>query len=130
MTTVEAHFPPRTPVSFCTRWDMDAPNAALDATDGEAHVPKSKDGAQKSGDTSVTLINGDDTVDAHRLATWPRRGRRLRSISISTDDMSSIVSPSRDEAGAPARKQAMTDLKVRDSQRGLLDAVMEITKVR
>ncbi|KIV78394.1 hypothetical protein PV11_10116 [Exophiala sideris] len=124
--TVEAEVPPGTPLSFCTRWDMEAPDAAADATDGEMHVPKNKDMAQKSGDTSLTLINGDDFVDAHRSATGPRRGRRLRSIS--TDDMSSIVSPSRSEAFAPAQKQARTDLKVRDSQRGLLDAVMEITK--
>ncbi|KAK4936358.1 hypothetical protein LTR10_022732 [Elasticomyces elasticus] len=123
--TVEAEVPPGTPMSFCTRWDMDAPDAAVDATDGEMRVPK-KDMAQKSGDTSLTLINGDDFVDTHRSGTWPRRGRRLRSLS--TDDMSSIVSPSRDEAFAPTKNQARTDLKVRDSQRGLLNAVMEITK--
>ncbi|KAI1614394.1 hypothetical protein EDD36DRAFT_225641 [Exophiala viscosa] len=121
-----AEAPPGTPLSFCTRWDMEARNAAVDATDGETHVPNNKDVPHKSGDTSLTLINGDESVDAQRSAPWPRRRRRLRSIS--TDDMSSVVSPSRGEAFTADRKQATTDLKVRDSQRGLLDAVMEITK--
>lgn len=130
MPTSEIEVPLGTPLSFCTRWDMQADNAAEEATrtNGKGHVSESKNIVQNPGDASLTLINQEDSADAHRRATRLRRGRRLRSMS--TDDMSSVMSPSQNEPLHLARKRQTTDLKVRDSQRGLLDVVMDITKVR
>lgn len=122
--------PPATPISFCTRLKEGVPAQVDPATDvEESKIPNDKETAQRPGNGSMTLINEDESIYGDRSVLWELFERRRRSES--TDGMSSMASPLRRNENATGRDgRPPAELRGRESQRGVLDAIIRITNVR
>ncbi|KAJ9606306.1 hypothetical protein H2200_009267 [Cladophialophora chaetospira] len=121
----EADLPPATPVSLSTRLDLHTnlpTHAAPNAEDS-----RMEDACQKLGNGSITLVNEEEeSVRGDRSAMWGRAGRRQRSES-SDDDVSMAASPSRRKGHTEGRDSSTVErLTARDSQRGLVAAIISI----
>lgn len=120
---------PGTPLPFCTRLDMKAPVPVENGLEGAGTTAaEGRAIAQRSGDRSLTLAN-DESISGDRSVPWARRGGRQSSESA--DDMSSVASPSQRQTFPPLKDDRVPrEINVRESQRGLLDAILGITNVR
>ena len=125
----EPDLPPATPASFSTRLDLHTEQTIkLVDQDGDSKMVEARDAPQKLRNGSMTLVNEEESVLGDRTGMWARLGRRQRSVSV--DDMSVAVSPSQGKAQAGGRDDQMVgELSARESQRGLLDAIIKITNV-
>ncbi|EXJ79064.1 hypothetical protein A1O3_08565 [Capronia epimyces CBS 606.96] len=120
-TLSETDLPPATPLSFCTRLDMEAHTQIEDGVDAnDLTVTEERETARRTGDASLTLID-DETFSEERRVLRTRRAGRQHAESA--EDMSSITSPSRRQKNEWVGRE----INVRKSQHGLLDAILQIT---
>ncbi len=88
-----------------------------------------EDAGQKLGNGSMTLLNEEETAGGDRSSMWARLGRRQLSDS-GYDDMSMAASPSRRKEQIEVRDISIVGkLTGRDSQQGLMAAIISITNV-
>lgn len=121
---------PGTPLSFCTRLEAKAPVLAEMSTDVEdSRCSEGKDVAQQPGNGSLTLINDEDSLPADISALRFGLDRRRPSGSTDFDSADDSV-PGRDDSGHGRDGQLPQQFRVRESQQGLLDAIIHITNVR
>lgn len=128
VSQAEIEMPPETPLFFCTRLNLRAPvlpesGLVVD----QVKVSANKDTDQQAGNRSVTLVN-DESFSGLRSTLWPRRRRRR---SESSEGISLADSHSHgNEFDAETHPEAPRQVEVRDSQHGLLDAILSISNVR
>lgn len=125
----EPDFPPSTPASFSTRLDLHASRAEDSAYD--KHGSKSAEQAeagQRLGNGSMTLVSGEDS-DLQDDPGTRTRGRH-RQKPESAEAISVAPSSPRPKTYAGEGDDRMVGvLTARESQRGLLDAIIDITNV-
>ncbi len=124
----EADFAPATPASFSTRLDLHANLPKHVAHNDEDS--RMQDAGQKLGNGSITLVNEDDSFHGDRPTIWTRAGHRQHSEPDDDDDVSMAASPSRNKGHVENRHISMVGkLTARDSQQGLLAAIISVTNV-
>ncbi|EXJ53575.1 uncharacterized protein A1O5_13142 [Cladophialophora psammophila CBS 110553] len=124
---LEPEMPPATPASFSTRLNLDLPLPANVTPGNEgSKMTEHGDTCQNAGNDSLALVNEDENFFGDRSTKGPRLGRRQRSES---GDDSFVVSATFHRTGEAVRQgdPMMGVISARESQRGLLDAIINIT---
>ncbi|OAL30244.1 hypothetical protein AYO20_08818 [Fonsecaea nubica] len=123
---LEPELPPATPDSFSTRLHLHDRFSINEVPDNGGPNTTGVDTWQNVGNDSLTFVNGDETVYGDRLGRGLKRGRRQQSDS--EHDGSMTASPSNKPGGDSRRGDSMMAFpSARESQRGMLDAIINIT---
>ncbi|KIX97803.1 uncharacterized protein Z520_06581 [Fonsecaea multimorphosa CBS 102226] len=124
---LEPDLPPATPASFSTRLNLHFLLADNVIPDNEGlKMMHDGDTGQNVGDDSLTLVKGDETAFGNRLDRGFGLGREQRSES--GDDSPVMTSPlHKTDEGVRRGDSMLGMISARDSQRGLLDAIVNIT---
>ncbi|KIW94404.1 uncharacterized protein Z519_04380 [Cladophialophora bantiana CBS 173.52] len=124
---LEPEIPPATPASFSTRLNLDLPLPAKVTPGNEgSKMTERGDTCQNAGNDSLTLVNEDETFFGDRSGKGSRLGRRQRSES---GDDSFAISATFHRTGETVRRgdPMIGSISARESQLGLLDAIINIT---
>ncbi|KAH0842424.1 hypothetical protein FOPE_07180 [Fonsecaea pedrosoi] len=123
---LEPELPPATPDSFSTRLHLHDRFSINEVPDNGGLKTTGVDTWQNVGNDSLTIVNGDETVYGDCLGCGPKRGRRQQSDS--EHDGSTTASPSNKPRGDSRRGDSIIAFpSARESQRGMLDAIINIT---
>ncbi|KIW82990.1 hypothetical protein Z517_02233 [Fonsecaea pedrosoi CBS 271.37] len=123
---LEPELPPATPDSFSTRLHLHDRFSINEVPDNGGPKTIGVDTWQNVDNDSLTIVNGDETVYGDCLGRGLKRGQRQQSNS--EHDGSMTASPSNEPGGDSRRGDSiMAFPSARESQRGMLDAIINIT---
>ncbi|KIW26315.1 uncharacterized protein PV07_09416 [Cladophialophora immunda] len=126
LPVLESELPPATPVSFSTRLNLHLPLPATVTANNEGSKAIEGDTSQNVGNGSLTVVNEDETVFGDHSDKVLRLGRRRRSEF--GDDSFGTTTPFHRTGEGIRRNDALVGVvSARESQRGVVDAIINIT---